>query len=1058
MTLDDLIVRLTLDVTGFTAGQKAATDSLDKTGKEAVKSAKAIEASAVSASQGVEKLARQFLGLYALLTGGREIKQFLSDITAADAAVGRTAKNIDMSGKALSTWQGVAVAAGGSAEGITASMSGLSNAMQVAALTGENKLAPVFRAMGINLATTGGKARDVGAIMFDLNRRYNEMHIDPARFSAMMKMVGMDDGTINLLERSQSEFRKLYTEQQKYAATAEDIDAAQKRQTGWRELILTSSSLGRTIATALTPVMVDAMKGVQGWASANQEWIKSAIVEKVGEFVTWLRSLDWNAIGKGAQDFGREVLGIATALRDTAKEVGTDSALFKAFEVFGALLLGGKVLGAINTVTAAVTAFGRLPVPPVLGSLLLNPAVLGTAAVGAVLASGDPNKALLSGGRPDVQPQDNDLGLPGTGLPNDNRPNDTSRPRGVLDWFKANAMPDFGKAGEQFKAFLKATGFGDRLHEDPRTKENIEDTAKATKETRDILKRQADAAALGGAAVGGVTTSSGGLGGSGQHSDGTSSPGARIGDRADHRTWYQRHAPKALGGKDAPTGIMPEVADYIAREAAKRGIDPRVALQVAASEGARGYDPSKPDRGGDQGTSFGPFQLHYKSDIPGFRNAGMGDDFTRQTGKDARDSSTWKDQVGFALDHAAKHGWRNWHGWKGDANAGLGLEPAEASKLIPSPGKLTNDRTQSSTAQPNPQQPFADPSGMVSSDLSQRATYNHGTLDSTKGLIFHHTGGRGSPEGVVDTLNQRGLGVQYVMDRDGKITRTLPEGARGAHILRSEINGLNNGNTQGVEVIAKDDKDVTPAQVAAGRAFAEAMAKRYPGLQVFGHGEVNPSHKQADEGRSIVEAYRAEAGKPTVDPNFKPAPIPVAQRTLQGYMGRDDVAAPKLDPARQKLADAMQAGSNGTPATPHHASVHHLLQQVLGVIHRADRLTRHDGKPLPVVDKDSMKLHEHTFGKFIGWGKRHPDQLDNARAVLHGSRAALDYHRAVMAGSNMHHSSVTHTAHHYDYSTDTKIGSIAVHTQAKDARQVADDLRPYLFQGRDARQANRGLA
>ncbi len=368
-------------------------------------------------------------------------------------------------------------------------------------------------------------------------------------------------------------------------------------------------------------------------------------------------------------------------------------------------------------------------------------------------------------------------------------------------------------------------------------------------------------------------------------------------------------------GRGIASGANPEVADYIAHAAAERGIDPRVALAVAGTEGLNGYDPSKPDGGGDKGTSFGPFQLHYKSDVPGFTNSGMGDDFTKATGKHASDPSTWKAQVDFALDHAKQHGWRNWHGWNGKpANAGLGMDPAEAAKLIPP--------KPAPKVAPAPVTPSGDATGQIAGDLSGQATYNNGQLAETKGLIFHHTGGRGTPEGVVQTLNQRGLGVQYVMDRDGKMFRTLPSGARGAHILRSEINDLNNGNTQGVEVIAKDDNDVTPAQVASGKAFAAEMTKRYPGLQVFGHGEVNPSHKMASEGHAIVAAIRATGNAPRVDPNYVPPPVPMAQRTLQGYMGRDPVKvdvikATPLSEASKEVAQHLanlkiqQAASHG---------------------------------------------------------------------------------------------------------------------------------------------------
>lgn len=100
-----------------------------------------------------------------------------------------------------------------------------------------------------------------------------------------------------------------------------------------------------------------------------------------------------------------------------------------------------------------------------------------------------------------------------------------------------------------------------------------------------------------------------------------------------------------------------DIAAYITQAAIARGIDPNVALAVWTKEGRSGYS-------GDHGTSFGPYQLHY--------GGGLGDTFTARTGKDARDPSTMRAQIDFALDEAKKGGWGPWHGWKGDRWAGIG--------------------------------------------------------------------------------------------------------------------------------------------------------------------------------------------------------------------------------------------------------------------------------------------------------------------------------------------------------------------------------------------------
>lgn len=120
--------------------------------------------------------------------------------------------------------------------------------------------------------------------------------------------------------------------------------------------------------------------------------------------------------------------------------------------------------------------------------------------------------------------------------------------------------------------------------------------------------------------------------------------------------------------KTAGAPSAAEIEDYIRKAAVARSIDPNIAVRVAASEGLHAYQYSPTGQSfvpGEQ--SFGPFQLNYAKN-----GRSLGDQFTRSTGLDARDSSTWKQQVDFALDKATKTGWKDWYGWKGPAFAGIG--------------------------------------------------------------------------------------------------------------------------------------------------------------------------------------------------------------------------------------------------------------------------------------------------------------------------------------------------------------------------------------------------
>lgn len=98
---------------------------------------------------------------------------------------------------------------------------------------------------------------------------------------------------------------------------------------------------------------------------------------------------------------------------------------------------------------------------------------------------------------------------------------------------------------------------------------------------------------------------------------------------------------------------------FIRQEAIRRGVDPDVAMRVAWSEGFG-------KRVGDNGTSFGDFQLHV---TPGGRGNAVGDQFQRDTGLDPRDPANDARMIQYALDWAKSHGWTDFHG---AANSGIG--------------------------------------------------------------------------------------------------------------------------------------------------------------------------------------------------------------------------------------------------------------------------------------------------------------------------------------------------------------------------------------------------
>ena len=84
-------------------------------------------------------------------------------------------------------------------------------------------------------------------------------------------------------------------------------------------------------------------------------------------------------------------------------------------------------------------------------------------------------------------------------------------------------------------------------------------------------------------------------------------------------------------------------------------------------------------------------------------------------------------------------------------------------------------------------------------DISSSSTFKSSPLKDDKYFILHHTAGRGTAMDVMNVLNTRHLGVQWIIDRDGKLYKSLPSGHRGAHIkmIRPSVpKDLSNRTTQ----------------------------------------------------------------------------------------------------------------------------------------------------------------------------------------------------------------------------------------------------------------------
>lgn len=111
--------------------------------------------------------------------------------------------------------------------------------------------------------------------------------------------------------------------------------------------------------------------------------------------------------------------------------------------------------------------------------------------------------------------------------------------------------------------------------------------------------------------------------------------------------------PKLFESRGAFTS-QGEKEQFIRAEAARRGINPNTAMAVARSEGFDNFQSTVITRDGSREKSFGSFQL--------YMGGGLGNEFQKRTGLDPSDPRNERATIQFALDDAARNGWKAYHG------------------------------------------------------------------------------------------------------------------------------------------------------------------------------------------------------------------------------------------------------------------------------------------------------------------------------------------------------------------------------------------------------------
>jgi hypothetical protein len=253
--IDSLVIEVGLDPKKFTQGQKEAIKSFSDAKDAAKRVGNDIEDIGKRSSEFLGVLQTRLLGVTSLIVGGLGIDHLVGQMLKQDEATGRLAYTLGTSTKELDKWRNAAYIAGGSSQGITNFITGLTDEWGKLAATGQSSLIPFFQGLGVPIAdVTTNQLRPFEDVIKDVADKVSKMNPQLARF--WLKSIGADEDTINLIIRGRGALEDYLAAGEKFGTLApKQAEAARQLGESYRTLSVALTEFSRTVLTALTPAI-----------------------------------------------------------------------------------------------------------------------------------------------------------------------------------------------------------------------------------------------------------------------------------------------------------------------------------------------------------------------------------------------------------------------------------------------------------------------------------------------------------------------------------------------------------------------------------------------------------------------------------------------------------------------------------------------------------------------------------------------------------------------------------------------------------------------------------
>ncbi len=209
------------------------------------------------------------------------------------------AETIGIDASQLARLNFVARMTGTNVEGMQTGMTKLNRVMGDAA-RGKNKSAlELFKRMGVTMEEL--RSGNAASIFPKIAASFRATASDTLKAAMAVALFGRAGQSMKvMLQQTPAQLRAWIAELGRLGYKFTEVDdknLTRFRQT-WIGLETAVGGFMNMLGAKLAPVLEPVVAQFRDWIANNREWISTQITEKVGEFVTWLRQLDWKSIGE----------------------------------------------------------------------------------------------------------------------------------------------------------------------------------------------------------------------------------------------------------------------------------------------------------------------------------------------------------------------------------------------------------------------------------------------------------------------------------------------------------------------------------------------------------------------------------------------------------------------------------------------------------------------------------------------------------------------------------------------------------------------------------------